>query len=1637
MVQADRISVSLTRRLKSGFSTGLEASIRRNETGLLALGNAFQVAGAGMRKIENESVMTLRFFQRLLRASFVLQTALGALAGSIGDLAGGVLSLVGILGQASYAFVGVGGAMASVIAGFAVAKIAMSGVGRAVSQLWNGQNQYNRSLRETRKELKDLKFDLESAVLSEKEAAIELEKARTQLAMVQDLPPDNMVRRESELAFQRADLNYRRAKSRVNDLQDTIKRGGNRAGASAAADPFRNLTKSQIAFAKYLATLKPIMQALKEASASSFLPPLQTAIETIVNKAFPTLQAGFKVVGSAMGDASESFATAFSRNDNLELLKQFFDDSAPRIRDMGIAAGKFFGGLLGTLAAAKPLTDQFTTWISSIAARFELLSKSKSFKRTLDLAAYVSTQLGHVFGGFADGIKNIMDANFPPGGGGAGQVLLDWLNGIASGFKKFTGSDTFAKWLKDSTTNATVMLGVIGDFLNIFIDLAAQPEIKAFWTTLQGAIPSITKMLMDGLKAGPSFAELIVSVTKLMTIFSDAEGLIIFFDVIKNIVDFFVKILTPFKEFIDFIGRITSAVLAVTAVTSLLTLGGVIFLAFIGQVVKNLGLLVKMIIGTTNWMARFNTELAVSKPGIVAWGKALFTSMYQGIAASEKGSKAIATLKASYAQLRQSILNYITATQWLNESVGRVSTTLGTFIQKLKSLKDSAMSTALSIRISLTAAMQKFKDVAGTALGNAKFALYTTLIQKGRLVSDFYNTRVMPVMTKFRDLIVNKFNDARLAIYGTLQQKGRMIADLYNTRVVPALQKFLTAISPDAIRVKMRNLAIAMLMGLDLLDNRIIPGFRRIRDGIKNILTQITTALSPENISARMIVLANSIKTGVSRIITALSPNNIRLKTLGFRMGLMMSLDLLDSRITPALMRASSAIKNGITQIGIALSPENISARVIALTNSITSGIAKIGAAMSPQNIRLKTLGFRIGMMMHIDLIDKRIVPAFMRMNAAIINFGKRIGSLRGVIRLAATDIAAWGSVLSRELIGKIRLAATDIAAWGSVLKGELINRLKTLRTAVMQSTAMIKLHTAATRLAAAASKMWNGLTSKLSDIFRSTKDSLGGFIDRMKAKTSTVQASTAADVAATAAIKNKTKALTEEQKAAAAAAGARRPGAGMALMGAGFAAQGLISGAANGGMTAGSALTTIGGAAMFIPGGMIPGLVAGIVGAILQGFESAAAAEKQRTMEIAIENAEIIANQVNVAETQFSKEQSLLLMGTDMDLPAVTAEIQKRERVATEATQSVLTEVGITEKAISDPIFAAMKEIRLAFVESGVKIKDTEMPALLRAAATNLAYTPGAVPADVSASVLSEFQSGGLKALLDTFKIDPTKVVEQRVLKPGEAPKTVVTTRGVDDLQTQLKGIDAYVKSSSNQIVTFGRRIGSTQAVPMGKPKLDTSGLEKFGIDAVKEYFLANKDSLDKIFDSSVQTALANAAEGKFTPARAPGSVKDEGWGFDFGFAFPRQSVKGADLSNTITINPSSKQVQTPLTLPGISSLYSPIGSMASKPGASIFSTKDINALRGTTDKPLITSIKPADIASLKADPKVGSRTVTALEKLSGVVDSAGGYLQIKDVSATDQVAPFIVYPKNASTSDKALIDDINNQFKQSWRTG
>jgi hypothetical protein len=579
---------SVVENIRRGFQKGLiiGQKFHRDENALQKLARGFGIAGASIDRVKSSAERAANSLYKLQRIGYLLQTALSIVVASIGALVGGLMGLVGVAGVAASSLVALGGAAAGVGAGFMVASIAMKGIMGAVSQSTQAQTAYTRALAQARRELQGLKFDAEEAALSEMDAALNLERAREELARVQDLPPDSRLRRETELQYQQAELNYRRAKARNAEAAKEASKGvsgimdrNNPGGMNQAMNL---LTASQRKFAEYLISIKPKYRELKEAAADAFLGPLQQAVALVTNKMLPTLKNGMTVLGSAMGGAMKTIAEGFTNPENLVLLNKFFTDSVPSIKSFGDSVSAGFGGMLAVLSAAAPMTQRFSEWVTSTARGFESWAKSGladgSLTKFFNLSGEVAARLGAVFGKVFDGIKNIINATFPGGdvNAGAGGVILQWLSKIAEGFKMFTGSTGFAQWLKTTTETATVAFSTIGQLLGILLDTADRPELKDFFLILRGAVAPLRKLFEDGVGASPAFARLVVSIAKFFATISDSVALTIFMDTLATIVETLAGFLQTIKPLLDVLGRFHAVILAVTAITFLFGKAGMV-----------------------------------------------------------------------------------------------------------------------------------------------------------------------------------------------------------------------------------------------------------------------------------------------------------------------------------------------------------------------------------------------------------------------------------------------------------------------------------------------------------------------------------------------------------------------------------------------------------------------------------------------------------------------------------------------------------------------------------------------------------------------------------------------------------------------------------------------------------------------------------------------------------------------------------------------------------------------------------------------------------------------------------------------------------------------------------------------------
>ena len=294
--QVQRNGEDLGRAFTTGFNRGVDV-------------NAFRRVSNGLNSMVPGAVQAQKAFTSLIRYSYTLSTALVGVVGGVSSVISSLGALAGAAGGAISTVSVLGNAIAALGLGMASVKLATGGVGGALKKLQqqtasagatstrtalqtvrdnqareqaarrvedaerslmrviegnrdrlisanadvaDAQRDLNDAIRDGREELQQLGFDAEDAALNEQKAAIDLEKARETLARVQDLPPNSRARREAELAYAEAELNYRKSKDANSDLakeQDRLAKSGVN-GLQSVIDARNKLADAEVDRAK-------------------------------------------------------------------------------------------------------------------------------------------------------------------------------------------------------------------------------------------------------------------------------------------------------------------------------------------------------------------------------------------------------------------------------------------------------------------------------------------------------------------------------------------------------------------------------------------------------------------------------------------------------------------------------------------------------------------------------------------------------------------------------------------------------------------------------------------------------------------------------------------------------------------------------------------------------------------------------------------------------------------------------------------------------------------------------------------------------------------------------------------------------------------------------------------------------------------------------------------------------------------------------------------------------------------------------------------------------------------------------------------------------------------------------------------
>ncbi len=641
------------RSVGESFSKGFSQGVSRN------LGNS--LSGFG-----KEALAARAQFQSLIRTSYTFGTALSVLVSSVGSLVGGLISLGAAALAAAPSLVALGGLFTSLGLAAIVTKGAFAGVNAAISagnkankdsvantqaidaakkaltlsteKLAEAEDAFAKAAARAREEVQQLGFDAEDAAIGEKKAAIELEKARETLARVQDLPPNSRARREAQLAFAEAELNYRKSKDRnldikkqQKDLEDAAARAGTEQykqtdtylnaqkavidAAKAQVDAKKELEKAKSggsgfdAFQKALDDLSPQAQSfvkfmvdefvpalkkLRDAAGELLFPELETALTKLKTDLFRALTPLVKTLGGDVGTAFTSMVASVTEFENKMDLKKVFETAGTVVKDFGVVAGAAYDSILSVLVGADPIIRKFSGWLVTKSTEFAKFLDTKQATGELEAffnkAGDIAAEWGKIFGNIFGGITNVIKANFSPGGGG--YVIIDWLKQLTGDFKAFSGSvggqKALSEFFKGVSTNSVAALQSIGAFLKVILKAGADPNIKIFWDIIKQAAPSFEKLLTGANAAGPALAKLIVSLIEFASVTLSSGAMETFFNVLTTGMNFLTNIMKDpaMQDLFNFGAKIAAAFSAFGLAANILAFGGKVIAGALMPIVK-------------------------------------------------------------------------------------------------------------------------------------------------------------------------------------------------------------------------------------------------------------------------------------------------------------------------------------------------------------------------------------------------------------------------------------------------------------------------------------------------------------------------------------------------------------------------------------------------------------------------------------------------------------------------------------------------------------------------------------------------------------------------------------------------------------------------------------------------------------------------------------------------------------------------------------------------------------------------------------------------------------------------------------------------------------------------------------------
>lgn len=597
--------------IRRGFA-GVDGEGRRAGQGI---GKAFQ--NGFLREAER----AYDKFRALSAIGFIVGPAIAGVAAALSSVVSGLFAFGSQMAAAAPAALGLAGALSALLQAAMALKFAMAGVGAAISAGLNAGgggggggvdlasyydrieearrnlaqtleraaeqeeraqeavteayeeyqdaiirtskaiDDYRKAQKEAAEQTQQLNFDVEDAALAQERASIALEEARARLAAVSDLPIDSAARREAELAFKEADLNYRRTADTNNDLkqeqEEAVAAGS--AGAEdlvrASEDVLEAKNSEADAFKRYEQAIVDAERTRRDAQRQ-----ILEAEEALLD----ALEA-LEKAGAGGGGGIDAFAAAMAKlSPEAQDFVRYVISIQDSIKQLRAAAGKeLFPKLIDSLKMVVddvfPVLERTLLRTGGAIGDFAL-SLSKSLTQTKNLKALervMNTNSGVIrdFGGAAGDLLTViiqlLDAARP-----LTKEFAAWIEKVAGGWedivlaKKGTGelADTLeyaggvAKQLGDVFGNVITAFGNLGKsasgpgsggemLLDTFQD--ATQRFEEF-TEAIGADGTAEAFFMNAAENLKSISTTVVKIVKGFIELGDNGGVKQFFDSINE-----------------------------------------------------------------------------------------------------------------------------------------------------------------------------------------------------------------------------------------------------------------------------------------------------------------------------------------------------------------------------------------------------------------------------------------------------------------------------------------------------------------------------------------------------------------------------------------------------------------------------------------------------------------------------------------------------------------------------------------------------------------------------------------------------------------------------------------------------------------------------------------------------------------------------------------------------------------------------------------------------------------------------------------------------------------------------------------------------------------------------------------------